>query len=554
MAWLVDFLNSGTITAAIIVIGMVIVTGWAIGKVSLGGVSLGAAGVLFSGIAFANFGVGVDKSLLEFMRDGGLVLFLYCVGLQVGPSIISSMRNKGVFLTAMAFLAVIISVLITLGLYYFGGIEMPIVVGLFAGATTNTPALGAAQQAMEGLGTIGPEALKSAGIGYAIGYPIGIIGLITVMISLKVLLKISPRQEAQKFYTEQQKSFSHIEVKNLEVCNDDLEGMKLEELPGSDKRSIIISRIMHKGEVNVARMHTRIHSGDILLAEGSLQDLKALEEVVGKETDADLKQKPSLVVSRSITISSPKLNGMPVEDVEAAYDISITKVVRADFDLQPTSDYALRIGDNFIVVGSEEAIEKLDEEVGYVAEQLQQPQVIPLFLGIVLGVLLGNIPIPLPGLPSSIKLGLAGGPLLVSIILSNVGHVGKLHWYLPHTVKMMLKELGMALFLASVGLYSGDLLAGAFCEGGGYYWMASAALITFIPLIIVGWVSRKYFKLNYMTDCGLLAGSLTNTPALGFANSLAPTSNAPAIAYATVYPIVTLLRVLIAQLLVLFFV
>lgn len=608
MEWLITlFQKPDSIAHAVLVISMVAAFGLALGSIRFWGISLGIGGVLFSGLLFGHFKINVDFHTLEFVREFGLILFVYSIGMQVGPGFFSSLKRQGLKLNIMATAIVLMGVLIAVGLNYYGHIEKPVAVGLYAGAVTNTPALAASQQALkdelENKAEKTPEqpvlppvsvsstvsatttaalaadsanapvaaapvaagnghandssskqgTLKKPGLGYAVAYPFGIIGIILTMIIIRFLFRVDPLKEAEDFKKTQTKAVGLSRL-NVEVTNPNLEGILLEKIPGLEDSGVVISRIKHQNKVEVAQPDTVIHTGDILLCVGQKDKLDAIRIVIGKASDVDLMKVQSNLITKRLIVTNKKVLGKQIEELDFLdqYDVVITRISRAEIEYSPNSDVELSFGDTVLAVGTEENIAKITPWLGNSLRSLNHPEVIPVLVGIALGVILGSFPIYFPGMPAPVKLGLAGGPLVVAIILSRLGRIGPLVWYLPMSANFMIRELGIVLFLTAVGLISGDKFVETLVQGDGLYWMALSTLITFIPIFIVALVAKAIYKMNYLTICGVLAGSMTDPPALAFATGIVPHSDAPNVSYATVYPLVMLLRVLSAQIMVLF--
>ncbi len=521
------------------------------------GVGLGIAGVLFTGLLFGHFGFHIEKEVMEFVREFGLILFVYTIGMQVGPGFVASLRKQGLPLNIMAATVVLLGAIITVAIVYLAGIDMSVAVGLFSGGTTNTPALGAAQQALKNLTQFTPEQLeqlaKNPGLGYAVAYPFGIMGIILTMGLIKGIFRVQPATEAAEFTKQMQSNTPKLSNLNLVVTNANLDGLPIEKIPGLANSGVVLSRILKGNEMDVATPDTVLHLGDIVHAVGPHARLKEIQLIIGKVSDVDLKSMPSHVTTRRVVVTKKSVLGKSIEELDLdAYGIAVTRVSRAEIEFTPTPSIRLQFADTLLLVGEEEAIVKAAKELGNSPKQLNHPQIVPIFVGIALGVLVGSIPFHFPNMPAAVKLGLAGGPLLVAILLSRIGRIGPLIYYMPLSANFMLRELGITLFLACVGLKAGDQFVKTLTQGDGVMWMAMAALITLIPILLVGLAARIFYKLNYTSICGVLAGSMTDPPALAFANAMTG-SDAPSISYATVYPLTMLLRVLAAQLLVLLF-
>lgn len=554
MEWLVELFKGESVAHSLLIISLVAALGVFLGSLKIRGIGLGIAGVLFSGLIFGHFHYTIDPHVMEFVREFGLILFVYTIGMQVGPGFVASLRRQGLPLNIMAACIVFLGAVITVGIVYLAGIDMSVAVGLFAGATTNTPALGAAQQALKNLPSLPEEALKMPGLGYAVAYPFGIIGIISTMYLVRTVFRIKPGDEATAFSKEMQSSAHKVTPTNLVVTNANLNNLPIKDIPGLDESGIVISRILKGKEVQLATPDTLLHSGDVILAVGTPDKIKAFQVVIGHPADVDIRTLPSHLTTRRLIVTQKRVLGKTLDEIDLhdQFGVTVTRVSRAEIEFTPNSNFRLQFADTLLVVGEAEDIDRAAHELGNSPKQLNHPQIVPIFVGIALGVILGSWPVHLGSIPAPVRLGLAGGPLLVAIFLSRIGRIGPLIYYMPLSANFMLREVGIVLFLACVGLKAGDKFVATLMSGPGFYWMGLAALITVIPLIIVGFVARIIYKLNFMSLCGILAGSMTDPPALAFANSIAA-SDAPSISYATVYPLTMLLRVLSAQMLVLLF-
>lgn len=554
MDWIKDLFNGDTIAHAVLILSLVSALGFFIGSIRVYGITLGIAGVLFSGLLFGHYGYKINSHVLEFAREFGLILFVYTIGMQVGPGFMASLRKQGLPLNIMAFSIVMLGALITLAIFYFGGIDMEIAVGLFSGATTNTPSLGAAQQALKNLASYTEEMGKMPGLGYAVAYPFGIMGIIITMGLVRLLFRIVPANESTEFAKLQQANIHKVSTINITVNNPNLNGVPIKQIPGLAESGVVISRVSTGKEVKVAKPDTLLSTGDTILAVGPQDKLESIKIVIGQEAAIDLKAIPSHVTSQRVIVTRKDVLGKAIEDLDldGSHGVKITRIHRGEIELTPTPGLELKFGDSVIVVGDEAGIQRASAQLGNSSKQLNHPQVVPIFVGIALGILLGSWPVQFPSMPAPVKLGLAGGPLLAAIFLSRLGRIGPIIWYMPQSANFILRELGITLFLSCVGLKAGDKFIETLTNGPGLAWMGYAAIITLVPLVIVGIIARAMYKVNYMTLCGVLAGSMTDPPALAFANTIA-SSDAPSISYATVYPLTMLLRVLSAQILVLFF-
>ena len=534
---------------SVFVIMLVSAGGLAIGNIKIFGINLGIAGVLFSGILFGHFGLNINHETLEFLRDFGLILFVYSIGTQVGPGFFSSFRKQGLQLNLLAAAVVLGGVAVTLAVARLAGLDISTAVGMYSGAVTNTPSLAAAQQT---LGAISPEAANSASVGYALAYPGAILGIILTMILIRRLFRAQAAQDMLQVQGD--KSASALINASIAVENKNLEGLKIKDIPAINELGVVISRVYHAGHLGVAHDDTVIHSGDLLLAVGLAENVRKFTLVVGSKSETDLKKLPSRIIHSRVIVTHKEVIGKTLEELnlEAQYDVAATRVARADVEFLVSDSYVLQFADNLVIVGEEAAVAKAAAMLGNSPKDLNHPQLIPAFIGIAAGVFLGSIPFSVPGLSAPIKLGLAGGPLIMAIVLSYVQHIGPLNWYLPPAGNMMLRELGIVLFLACVGLKAGGKFFETLLNGSGMYIVLFSFLITVLPIVIVGIFAKAKLKLNYMSLCGALAGSMTDPPALAFANSLSP-SNLSAMSYATVYPLVMIMRIISAQLIVLLF-
>jgi putative transport protein len=551
MSWFIQLFNQDSVPHTMLIISLVISTGLILGRLAYAGVQLGIAGVLFSGLIFGHFDLSINSEVMHFLREFGLILFVYAIGLQVGPSFVSSFFKYGLKLNSMAAGIVLLGALIAVGISVIGNIPMPVAVGLFSGATTNTPSLAAAQQVLGSLPNMSSETLKMPGLGYAVAYPFGIIGIILSMLLAKRVFRVNVQQEAEDFALHQQQLAQIPVWEDLVVENPNLNGLTIKQIPFFEGMGVVITRILHKGEtdVDIASLDTRLMVGDTIRLVGEREQLQSLRILIGHDADINLQEMAKNLLSKRLKVTNKDIINQTIGDLCIRYGVTISRVLRPDVEFTPTSSLHVHFGDELHVVGSQDALNNIEKALGNSLEELSHPQIMPIFIGITLGVLLGSWPFYLPGIPSALKLGMAGGPLLVAIMLSRIGNWGMMSWHLPKSSNIILKDIGIVLFLACVGLHSGDEFLETLLHGDGLYWMACATLITLLPLLIMALVGRIIFKLNYLSLCGLLAGSMTDPPALAFANNLNP-SAAVSIAYATVYPLVMILRIIAAQLII----
>lgn len=550
MDWILQLFAHDSVARTVILLGVAGAAGTALGKIRILGVTLGIAGVLFAGLFLGYLRLTIDAHVLEFVREFGLILFVYTLGLQIGPGFFGSLRARGLVLNGFAVAIVLLGAGLAVSLIATGLVALPAGVGLLSGATTNTPSLAAAQQALGQVGA--PEsAAVIQGLAYAVAYPFGIIGIILTMMLVRRVFRVDVRTEVMAAETAQAPVVPKPATRNFEVRNPNLVGRALGKVPGLDGSGVVVSRLSRAGKVEVARPDALLRLGDILHAVGPEEGLDGLRVVVGAEAGVDLKALPGSVTNRRLIVTQSEVYGKELGELDffSAHNVVVTRVTRGGIEFSPTPGFRLQFGDILMVVGESPEIDLVAAKVGNSNKALNSPQLIPFFIGIALGVIVGSIPLALPGLPAAVKLGLAGGPLVVAILLSRVASTGPLVWHMPTNANLMLREVGITLFLAAVGLKSGSKFVEVLLGGDGLRWMLYGVVVTAVPLVVVGVVARAWKKLNYAELCGLLAGSMTDPPALAFAQQTTG-SDAPAVAYATVYPLVMLLRVFSAQLVV----
>ncbi|MBO7382985.1 MAG: putative transporter [Muribaculaceae bacterium] len=535
-----------SLTATILLYSFVIALGVYLGKLKLSNVSLGVTFVLFVGILMGHFGYVVDAETLHFVRDFGLILFIFSIGLQVGPGFFSSFKRSGMLLNGLAVSIVAIDVIIVLSIYFFKGeTNMPALVGIMSGAVTNTPGLAAAQQTVENL----PEAVDTMAMGYAATYPLGVVGIILVMLIIKGIFKIDVDGEVKKIEAERDNSMLKPHILNIEVTNPLLEGKTIRVLNSVINCDFVVSRLMRPdGEVALPRSTTVVHVGDRMRIVMSAQDEDMFKTVVGKEVEMDWEATPTQVLSRRILITKSEYNGVQIGRLRlhAGYNLNATRVNRAGVDLVASPNLRLQMGDRLTVVGNLADINRLAEKLGNSMKRLHEPNMITIFIGIILGLVLGSL-----NLGYGIKLGIAGGPLIVAILLSRFGYKIKLTTYTSSSASLLMRELGICLFLASVGIAAGKDFAATVFNSTGAMWVLWGFVITVVPLLIVGCFARWKYKINILTLAGVLSGSYTDPPALAYATN-STNNDEPAVAYSTVYPLTMFLRVVVAQLIVLY--
>lgn len=546
------------IALTVSVLALVAVVGLWIGNVKIRGVGFGIGGVLFGGIIVGHFvdqaGVALSSPMLHFIQEFGLILFVYTIGILVGPGFFASLRVSGLRLNLFAILIVILGGLVTAVLHKLFNIPLPVVLGIFSGAVTNTPALGAGQQILRDLG-VPFEVVDQMGMSYAMAYPFGICGILLTMWLVRLFFRINVEKEAQQFEESSGNGHAHLHTINVRVENPNLHQMAIQDVPMLNSDNIVCSRLKRGELLMVPAPGTLIQAGDLLHLVGRPEDLHNAQLVIGQEVATSLSTRGTDLKVERVVVTNEKVLGKKIRDlhVKQRYDVVISRLNRAGVELVASSSASLQFGDILNLVGRPEAIDAVAAELGNAQQKLQQVQMLPVFIGIGLGVLLGSIPLFIPGFPAALKLGLAGGPLIMALILGRIGSIGKLYWFMPPSANLALRELGIVLFLAVVGLKSGGDFVATLTQGDGLSWIAYGIFITAIPLLTVGILARMLANMNYLTLCGMLAGSMTDPPALAFANNLHATSGAAALSYATVYPLVMFLRIITPQLLAVLF-
>lgn len=557
MDWLVSLFAENSIAHDILVYALVIALGVLLGKIRFFGISLGVTFVLFVGIVMAHFHLTIGSAeLLNFVRDFGLILFVFSIGIQVGPGFFSSFKKGGIQMNMLAVFVVLLNVGVALTIYFLNRdtTTIPQIVGILSGAVTNTPGLGAAQQALESEGLSGADDLS---MGYAAAYPLGVVGIILSMIVLKAVFKIKVEKESKEIEDEKENSQLKPHVVTLRVENNLIDGKNVAELHTIIDHNFVISRIKSgdTSEVVVPTAETVVSIGDLLLIVCSVQDEAVFKSVVGPVVKVKWEEQPQQgVVSRRILVTKSHYNGRTLGSLRLrnGYNLNATRVNRAGVDLLASPNLTLQVGDRITVVGDSDHIERLATRLGNSMKRLHEPNMVTMFVGIFLGIIVGSIPIAIPSMSASMKLGLAGGPLVVAILLSRFGYKFKLVTYTSTSASLMLREVGICLFLASVGLGAGEKFADTVFNAQGAMWVFWGFLITVIPLIIMSFVARARYKMNYLSIIGLMSGSYTDPPALAYSNKIA-NNDAPAVAYSTVYPLSMFMRVITAQLIILIF-
>ncbi len=541
------------IAITISLLALVAVIGLWIGSWKIRGVGLGIGGVLFGGIIVGHFtnqyGLVLDAHTMHFIQEFGLILFVYTIGIQVGPGFFASLRQSGMKLNGLAALIVLVGALSVIVLYKAMDVPLDIILGIYSGAVTNTPSLGAGQQILSELGM--NNLTETMGMAYAVAYPFGICGILLTMWLVRLFFKIKIEEEALGFQKESGQDKESLRSMNVKVTNPNLNGLRLIDIPGFDNKDVVCSRLKREENVCVPKADTTIYQGDLLHIVGEVHALKKMRLVIGEEVDVPMTSFSGDLRSERIVVTNEKVLGKRIKGlgIHQKYGVVISRLNRAGVELVPTANTTLQFGDVLHVVGRADLIGHAIAIIGNAEQKLQHVQMLPVFIGIGLGVLLGSIPFYIPGFPVALKLGLAGGPLVIALILARIGSIGKLYWFMPPSANLALREIGIVLFLSVVGLKSGGNFVDTFVNGNGLEWMGYGVIITFVPLMLVGILARLYLKLNYLTLCGLLAGSMTDPPALAFANAIKEDSGAAALSYATVYPLVMFLRIISPQLL-----
>lgn len=545
--------EASSVAHDLLLISSVVLAGIGLGHVAIAGTRLGIAGVLFAGLLAAHFGWVPQVEVAHFLKDFGLVLFVFALGMQMGPGFFASLRNDGLRLNLYAAALVLGGAVVAFSGGWFMKMPSAAIVGLFAGATTNTPALGAAQQALQSAGAEAATTTLPA-LAYAATYPLAVVGIIMALVLMRVFFKVNVADEAEAFRMKQSAGVEPLERMNLRVENPNLEGVMLVSVPGIHETGVIVSRIRHAGEsdVQAATPSTLLHVGDVIMAVGTKAHLEQFRLVIGSATEENLMKAPGNVGYRRVVLTNRAMLGKTVGELglDHLHNVIVTRVSRGDQIFSALPNVRLQFGDMLQLVGDEDALKSATAALGNAVQQLQETKFAAIFAGILIGVVVGMQPIHFSGLPAPVRLGLAGGPLIVAILMSHLGRLGPLVMHMPMNANRALRELGMILFLANVGLLSGEKFASTVFTTQGLQWVALGLAVTLIPLLAVGIVARRWHGMNYMTLCGLLSGGMTDPPALAFATAQAR-SDSPAVAYASVYPLTMLLRIIVAQVLVL---
>ena len=550
-----DWLNSllwdpSSVAHIVFLYSFVIAAGVLLGKIKVAGISLGVTFVLFMGILMGHFGFTVSTPILHFLREFGLTLFVFCIGLQVGPSFFSSFKKGGMTLNLLAVMIIVLNIAVALTIYFIanGRVELPMIVGILYGAVTNTPGLGAAQEALNQLQYTGdPIAL-----GYACAYPLGVLGIIGSIIAIRYIFRIDfhKEEEALRHTEEDEKQKPHLMT--LEVRNESIDGKRLIQVKEYLGRPFVCTRLRHEGHVSIPDQDTRFHIGDQLYMVCSEEDAEAIIAFIGRQVEVDWEHQDMPMVSRRILVTKSEINGKKLGDMHfrSTYGVTVTRVNRSGMDLFAAPNLTLQVGDRVMVVGQQDAVNGVALVLGNQLKRLDTPNIVTIFVGLFLGILVGSLPISFPGMPTPVKLGLAGGPLVVAILIGRFGYKLKLVTYTTMSANLMLREIGLVLFLASVGIDAGGQFVQTVLQGDGLLYVLWGFLITVIPLLVVGIFARGFFKVNYFILMGLIGGATTDPPALAYSNQVAG-NTAPSVGYSTVYPLTMFLRILAGQMILL---
>jgi putative transport protein len=549
MTFLQQLNETSPVAHDILVFSIVVLVGIGLGNLRVAGIKLGVACVLFCGLAASHWGLRPGTEVAHFLKDFGLVLFVFALGVQMGPGFFASLRKQGRALNGYAILLVLGGALVALLGGWLLDMPLPVVAGLFAGATTNTPALGAAQQALT-TAQAGPALIALPALSYAATYPLAIVGIILSMVILRKLFRVDLADEAEKFRAELGEGVEPLQRMNLTVENANLDGVTIANVPGVRETRVVISRHRRadSAEVEAAGPETVLHVGDVIMAVGTTAKLEQFRLVVGGVSEENLMKAPGSVTYRRVVVTNKRMLGRTLREIglEHLHNVTATRLSRGDLLFTALPDVRLQYGDTLQLVGDEEALNAATNAVGNAVQQLQETNFAAIFTGILLGVLLGLYPVQIAGLPAPVRLGLAGGPLIAAILLSHLGRFGPMVMHMPLNANRALRELGIILFLSSVGMLSGERFAATVFSTQGLQWVLLGILVTILPLLCVGFLARKVHRMNFMTLCGLLSGGMTDPPALAFANTMAR-CDSPAVAYAAVYPLTMLLRIVAAQ-------
>lgn len=559
MDWLINlFTTTDSVAHIVLLYAIVIAVGVYLGKIKIGGISIGVTFVLFAGIAAGHIGFTAPTNILSFLQEFGLIHFVFMIGLQVGPGFLESFRKGGITLNLLSTVMVVLNVIVMFACYYIffdtsDPKNLPMMVGTLYGAVTNTPGLGAANETLYSIFDKGE--VPQIASGYACAYPLGVLGIIGATIAIKYIFGIKLEKEEEELAKEEE---DNDDVKphfmDLEVTNLYLEGKTLAQVHNFLNRDFVCSRILHDGHVSIPNGSTIFHIGDKLFVVCAENDAEAIIAFIGPTINVDWKKQDEPMVSKRILVTRSSINGKTLGQMHfsSAYGVNVTRVTRQGMDLFAIPSLSLQVGDRIMVVGPEDAVNRVAAVMGNSIKRLDAPNIATIFVGVFIGILFGSIPVAIPGIPVPIKLGIAGGPLIIAILIGRYGYKVHLVTYTTTSANMMLREIGLMLFLASVGIKAGDGFLETVIQGDGVKYLYTGFLITIIPILIIGIIARKKYKFNYFTIMGMIAGTYTDPPALAYANSIC-SKEAPSIGYSTVYPLSMFLRIFTAQIIVLFF-
>ncbi|WP_405329667.1 putative transporter [Fibrobacter sp.] len=548
MDWLIDLFAKPSVGQQVLALSLTAAIGIMLGKVKVKGVSLGGAGALFVGILLGHIGMRIEPSVLHFMQEFGLILFVYTIGMQVGPGFIDSIKRHGLVLNILAVSIVLLGVLATVLIYFTTNMHdnVPVLIGMLCGAVTNTPSLGAANSALTAAGVDA----SLTGVGYAVAYPFGVIGIILVMILVRIFFRQKPDTAAAEYQKEIAEQSKEIVSCTLRVDNANLVGCKIKDIPGLTSSGAVVTRHARDQVINMPKGDMTLELHDLVHVVGMPDAIESLQKIIGEKQETPITLQKSNLAVKTILVTNKKILGKSIQQLALndRFGVTVSRVTRGGFKFTGRLDIRVKFADKLLVVGTPESIAAAAKELGDSLTALDHPEILPAFLGIFLGVIVGSIPLAIPGMPTPLKLGLAGGPLIVAIILSRKRKIGPLNFFMANSANLMLRELGITIFLSCVGLNAGIKFFDVLLNGDGFYYMALSAIITFFPLMIVAIVGKAVFKVNYLSLCGVLAGATTDPPALAFANGLS-SSEATNVGYASVYPLTMLLRILSGQVL-----
>lgn len=556
--WLVNlFTTTDSVAHIALLYAVVIAIGVYLGKIKFFGISLGVTFVLFAGIVAGHIGFTAPKDILTFIQDFGLILFVFMIGLQVGPGFFESFGKAGIKLNGLATIAILLNIIVMFACYYIffdtsDITNLPMMIGTLYGAVTNTPGLGAANEAMT---TVFGDKAPQIATAYACAYPLAVLGIIGGTILIRYLCKVKLENEEEQLKAMEETNANKKPYKmHLEVTNKYLEGKTLLQVHDFLNRDFVVSRLVHNGELSIPNRNTIFHMGDQMLIVCAEADQEAIMAFIGPKLDIDFEQSDQPLVSKRILITNPKINGKSLGSMHfsSMHGVNVTRVTRHGMDLFASTSLPLQVGDRIMVVGPEDAVDRVANKMGNSIRRLDAPNIATIFVGIIIGIIFGSLPLAIPGMPVPMKLGIAGGPLIIAILIGRYGYKIKLVTYTTTSANMMLREIGLVLFLASVGIKAGEGFFETVVQGDGLLYVLTGFLITIIPILIVGPIARIRYKFNYFTIMGMIAGTYTDPPALAYANSVC-SKEAPAVGYSTVYPLSMFLRIFTAQILVLFF-